>query len=133
MPYKITAKNGDKHSKNNKTQNKPVITIFTRNKMTSTEAQTQRMTKEHKTTSVRSIQAGVSYIRNQGDIKKVYILRDSTNKMINSYSFVYNKWATINMGGYLGGYKIGNPKSRCSCGAGGCDDPAHPICNLTIK
>jgi hypothetical protein len=127
MPYEIKARKGDKSSKNKLTQNKPIITIFSRNKMTSTESKTQPMTKEHKITTVRSIKAGVLYIETQGNVNHVYILRDDRHQMIHSYSF-NTKWQTINMGNYFGGFKIGNPKPYCSCGAGMVDDPDHPSC-----
>ena len=107
-------------------RNKPVITISVRKKMTSKQSKTQSITQEFKITTVRSIESGISYIQNQRDVSNVYILRDHTNRMINSYSFLKNEWRPINMGGYFGGYRIGNPKPVCPCGAGMCNEQRHP-------
>ena len=130
MPYEKKPRKTDKsYGSHKQTQNKPVISISKRKKMTSTQAKTQSIPDEFKTTTVRSLMAGVSYIRNQRDVDNVYILRDGNNRMIKSYSFLNKEWRPINMGGYSGGYRIGNPKPACSCGAGKCEDPLRPIYN----
>ena len=131
MPYdKKLGKANKSYGAHKKTQNKPVISISRRKKMTSAQAKTQSITDEFKTTTVRSLKAGVSYIQNQRDIDNVYILRDGNNRMIESYTFLKKEWRPVKMGGYFGGYRIGNPKPMCSCGAGRCEDPLHPTYDL---
>lgn len=124
---KIYKKNNNKK----KNINKPFITIYSRKKMTPHEAQTQSIPSENIILTLRSLDSSKKYIRNNGDIKKVYVLRDEKNKLITSYSYHKNRWAPINMGGYFGGYKIGNPRPVCSCGFGACNDPYHPTYNNT--
>ena len=113
MPYNEYVKSG-----------KPTFHIFTRKKMTSVEAKTQAITKEHKKTTVTSIKSGVSYIKQQRDPNSIYVLRNDKNEMIRSFSFRKHEWFPINMGGYFGGFKIGNPKGDQFM------DPLHPTYNL---
>jgi hypothetical protein len=115
-----------KERNNVKSINKPVIFISKRRKMTQHEAKTQSITKENQVTSVRSLKAGKKFIKNSTECANVYVLRDDKGKMIESYSFHKNAWNPIRMGGYFGGYKIGEPRPICSCGFGKCNDPLHP-------
>jgi hypothetical protein len=111
-----------------KIQPKITVTVYSRKKMTSNQAKTQKITKEMFVICRKSVKDGLTYIKNCGDIKKVYIIRDQKHKMIKSYSYRNNAWHPINKGGYYGGYKIGNPLPVCSCGVGHCNDPDHPTC-----
>jgi hypothetical protein len=96
--------------------------------MTEVEAQTQKITDESYTGNCYSSEkSAVLYINEQPEYDRIFVVRDREGVMINSYSWKVDreKWGTVNMSGYYGGYKIGNPRDcgnpdcwmrSCMCG-----------------
>jgi hypothetical protein len=81
--------------------------------MSDVESRTQKITEESYTGNCYSSEkSAVVYINEQTDHDRIFVVRDREGVMINSYSWKIdrNKWGTVNMYGYYGGYKIGNPR-----------------------
>jgi len=77
------------------------------------ESQAQILTEESYTGNCYSSgKAAIMYINEQTEHDRIFIIRNRWGAMINSYSWKNdrNRWGTVNISGYYGGYKIGNPR-----------------------
>jgi len=110
-----------------------IYKIYSRQRM-GADAATQELTPEKFTNQIYpSRQNAVKWIEAQDDHSKVFVIRNRKEEMLVSYAWKHQRkvWGPINMAGYFGGFKIGNPTVHIGCelcGGGHLPhkDPKHP-------